>query len=62
MIYLYQVCHIPFSDVRASALESSLQKLGVDALTKDDVQKMEWDTLETKIQDWVHLMQIAVRI
>ncbi|RWW48423.1 hypothetical protein BHE74_00045516 [Ensete ventricosum] len=45
-----------------TALESSLQKLGVDELTKDDVQKMEWDALETKIQDWVHLMQIAVNL
>ncbi|CAL9067491.1 exocyst complex component EXO70A1-like [Musa acuminata AAA Group] len=57
-----QQCSRIYSDVRASALESSLQKLGVDALTKDDVQKMEWDTLETKIQDWVHLMQIAVNL
>ncbi|RRT62219.1 hypothetical protein B296_00040090 [Ensete ventricosum] len=45
-----------------TALESSLQKLGVDELTKDDVQKMEWDALETKIQDWVRLMQITVNL
>lgn len=49
-------------DARASTLESSLRKLGVEKLNKDDVQKMQWEALETKIQNWIHYMRIAVRI
>lgn len=49
-------------DARASTLESSLRKLGVEKLNKDDVQRMQWEALETKIQNWIHYMRIAVRI
>jgi hypothetical protein len=50
-----------FRDYRGSALESSLRKLGVEKLTKDDVQKMQWEALEAKIGNWIHFMRIAVR-
>lgn len=45
-----------------SALEQSLQKLGVEKLSKDDVQKMQWETLEGKIGKWIQYMSIAVSI
>ena len=50
-----------FRDSRGSALESSFRKLGVEKLTKDDVQKMQWEALEAKIGNWIHFMRIAVR-
>jgi hypothetical protein len=50
-----------FRDSRASALEVSLRKLGVERLSKDDVQKMQWEALEAKIGNWIHFMRIAVR-
>jgi exocyst complex protein 7 len=43
-------------------MEQSLRKLGVERLTKDDVQKMQWEVLEAKIGNWIHYMRIAVRI
>lgn len=49
-----------FRDFRASALEQSLRKLGVERLNKDDVQKMQWEVLEAKIGNWIHFMRIAV--
>lgn len=49
-------------DTRASVLEQSLRKLGVERLTKDDVQKMQWEALEAKIGNWIHYMRIAVRM
>ncbi|PPS12472.1 hypothetical protein GOBAR_AA08177 [Gossypium barbadense] len=49
-------------DTRASVLEQSLRKLGVERLSKDDVQKMQWEVLEAKIGNWIHYMRIAVRI
>lgn len=51
-----------FRDARASSLESSLRKLGVEKLGKDDVQKMQWEALEAKIGNWIHFMRIAVRV
>lgn len=51
-----------FRECRSSALESSLRKLGVEKLSKEDVQKMQWETLEAKIANWIHFMRIAVQI
>lgn len=47
-------------DTRSSVLEESLRKLGVEKLSKDDVQKMQWEVLEAKIGNWIHFMRIAV--
>ncbi|KAK7332015.1 hypothetical protein VNO80_28761 [Phaseolus coccineus] len=47
-------------DTCSKVLEESLQKLGVEKLNKDDVQKLEWEVLEAKIGNWIHFMLIAV--
>ena len=47
-----------FRDIRSSVLEESLQKLGVEKLNKEDVQKMQWEVLEAKIGNWIHFMRI----
>ncbi|XP_042502569.1 exocyst complex component EXO70A1-like [Macadamia integrifolia] len=49
-------------DTRAYVLEQSLRKLGVERLSKDDVQKMQWEVLEAKIGNWIHFMRIAVKL
>ncbi|KDP36125.1 hypothetical protein JCGZ_08769 [Jatropha curcas] len=51
-----------YRDIRASVLEQSLRKLGVERLSKDDVQKMQWEVLEAKIGNWIHYMRIAVKL
>ncbi|XP_022746416.1 exocyst complex component EXO70A1-like [Durio zibethinus] len=51
-----------YRDTRASVLEQSLRKLGVEKLSKDDVQKMQWEVLEAKIGNWIHHMRIAVKL
>nr|KYP60790.1 hypothetical protein KK1_023203 [Cajanus cajan] len=50
-----------YRDARSNVLEESLQKLGVEKLNKDDVQKLQWEILEAKIGNWIHFMRIAVR-
>ncbi|MCL7038032.1 hypothetical protein MKW94_027460 [Papaver nudicaule] len=50
-----------YRDTRATVLEMSLRKLGVEKLSKDDVQKMQWEVLEAKIGNWIHFMRIAVK-
>ncbi|XP_073118598.1 exocyst complex component EXO70A1-like [Henckelia pumila] len=51
-----------YRDTRSPVLEESLQKLGVEKLSKDDVQKMQWEVLEAKIGNWIHFMRIAVKL
>ncbi|KAI9154557.1 hypothetical protein LWI28_028068 [Acer negundo] len=51
-----------YRDIRASVLEQSLRKLGVERLSKDDVQKMPWEVLEAKIGNWIHHMRIAAKL
>ncbi|KAK9122880.1 hypothetical protein Sjap_012482 [Stephania japonica] len=51
-----------YRETRSSVLEQSLRKLGVEKLSKDDVQKMQWEVLEAKIGNWIHFMRIAVKL
>ncbi|CAN1215187.1 Exocyst complex component EXO70A1 [Linum perenne] len=49
-------------DTRATVLEQILRKLGVEKLTKVDVQRLQWEVLEAKIGNWIHFMQISFEI
>ncbi|KAL2463978.1 exocyst subunit exo70 family protein A2 [Forsythia ovata] len=51
-----------YRETRSSAVEQTLRKLGVERLSKDDVQKMQWEVLEAKIGDWIHFMRIVVKL
>ncbi|XP_022746854.1 exocyst complex component EXO70A1-like [Durio zibethinus] len=51
-----------YKETRSLVLEESLRKLGVEKLSKDDVQKMQWEVLEAKIGNWIHFMRIAVKL
>ena len=51
-----------FRETRTFVLEESLRKLGVEKLSKEDVQRMQWEVLEAKIGNWIHFMRIAVRM
>ena len=51
---------VSFRDTQSSVLEEILRKLGVEILSKEDVQKMQWEVLEAKIGNWIHFMHIAV--
>ncbi|KAL7147066.1 hypothetical protein ABFS83_06G083500 [Erythranthe nasuta] len=53
---------LSYRDTRSSVLEETLRKLGVEKLSNDDVQKMEWGVLEAKIRNWIHFMRIAVKL
>ncbi|KAG8088996.1 hypothetical protein GUJ93_ZPchr0011g27771 [Zizania palustris] len=55
-------CYKIYRDSRGSALESSLQKLGVEKLSKEDVQRMQWEALEAKIGNWIQFMRIVVKL
>ncbi|KAH8947476.1 hypothetical protein BDL97_11G043000 [Sphagnum fallax] len=55
-------CLKTYRDVRAPILDQSLQNLGVEKLSKEEVQKMQWETLEGKIISWNHHMQFVVKL
>ncbi|XP_042458540.1 exocyst complex component EXO70A1-like isoform X1 [Zingiber officinale] len=57
-----QQCLKIYREVRSSTLEKSLSSLGVDKLSRDEVQKLPWESLETKIGNWIHHMRIAVKL
>ncbi|OAE20412.1 hypothetical protein AXG93_4905s1120 [Marchantia polymorpha subsp. ruderalis] len=58
----HQQCLKAYRDVRSSTLEQSLRKLGVEKLSKEDVQKMQWEALEGKIGNWIQYMRAAVKL
>ncbi|MCO5563532.1 hypothetical protein L7F22_017176 [Adiantum nelumboides] len=58
----HQQCCKTYRDIRASILEQTLRKLGVEKLSREDVYKMQWDVLEGKITNWIHFMRIAVKL
>ncbi|KAJ1264832.1 hypothetical protein BS78_08G032200 [Paspalum vaginatum] len=57
-----QSCYRIYRDARASALELSLKKLGIEKLSKDDVQRMQSVALKMKIETWAQLMRITVKV
>ncbi|GAB2300751.1 hypothetical protein Dimus_034788 [Dionaea muscipula] len=59
---LYQPVLRIYRETRSVVLETSLRKLGVEKLSKDDVQRMQWEALETKIGSWILYIRIAVKL
>ncbi|XP_021756169.1 exocyst complex component EXO70A1-like [Chenopodium quinoa] len=59
--YQQQILSI-YRETRSSVMEITFRKLGVERLTKEDVQKMQWEALEAKIGNWIHVMRIAVKL
>uniref|UniRef100_A0A803M4L4 Exocyst subunit Exo70 family protein n=1 Tax=Chenopodium quinoa TaxID=63459 RepID=A0A803M4L4_CHEQI len=59
--YQQQILSI-YRETRSSVMEITFRKLGVERLTKEDVQKMQWEALEAKIGNWIHFMRIAVKL
>ncbi|CAN8257246.1 unnamed protein product [Cochlearia groenlandica] len=51
-----------YRETRSFVLNESLRKLGVEKLGKEDVQRMQWGVLESKIGNWIHFMRIAVKL
>lgn len=46
-------CVQVYGSVRKSVVDGSFKKLGVEKLSIDDIQRLEWDVLNTKIGRWI---------
>ncbi|CAH9118731.1 unnamed protein product [Cuscuta epithymum] len=55
-------CSQAFINVRKDALDDCLFILEVEKLSIEDVQKMEWNALNSKMRRWVRAFKIFVRI
>ncbi|KAJ4717753.1 Exocyst subunit Exo70 family protein [Melia azedarach] len=55
-------CIQVYGSVRKSAVDASFKRLGVEKLSIGDIQRLEWDALETKIRRWIRAAKVCVRM
>ncbi|KAL6996233.1 hypothetical protein U1Q18_006368 [Sarracenia purpurea var. burkii] len=55
-------CVQVYGSVRKSAADSSFRLLGIEKLSIGDVQRLEWEVLETKIRRWIRAAKVCVRV
>ncbi|CAH8296757.1 unnamed protein product [Eruca vesicaria subsp. sativa] len=54
-------CVTVYKTVRRSIVNETLHNLAVERLTLNQIQKMDWETLESKIKSWLRAAKLAVR-
>ncbi|KAL2470946.1 Exocyst complex component EXO70B1 [Abeliophyllum distichum] len=55
-------CSHAYSTCRREFLEESLSRLGLQKLSIDEVQKLQWTHLEDEIEKWIKAINVALRI
>jgi hypothetical protein len=55
-------CSHAYSSCRRDFLEESFSRLGLQKLSIDEVQKMQWADLEDEIGRWINAMNVALKI
>ncbi|XP_062109544.1 exocyst complex component EXO70C1 [Humulus lupulus] len=50
-------CSMAYSISRRSAFKTALEKLGYDSISIDDVQRMQWESLEGEIATWITIVK-----
>lgn len=50
-------CCIIYSGLRLKALDVELSKLGFENFNVDDIQKMNWESLEGEIGNWIYIVK-----
>ncbi|KAJ7945711.1 Exocyst subunit Exo70 family protein [Quillaja saponaria] len=55
-------CLQVYSAVRRDALDECLAILGVEKLSIEEVQKVEWKSLDEKMKKWIQAVKIAVMV
>lgn len=53
-------CTQVYVGLRKGVFEESLQRLGLEKFSIEEVQRMPWNVLESEIADWIHTIKIAV--
>ncbi|KMZ71739.1 exocyst subunit exo70 family protein D3 [Zostera marina] len=55
-------CFQAYSGVRKAAVDQSLRQLGVERHSIGEVQRLDWQSLERKIRQWIRAARACVRI
>ncbi|XP_010536629.1 PREDICTED: exocyst complex component EXO70B1 [Tarenaya hassleriana] len=55
-------CVQVYSTVRRDALDECLMILGVEKLSIEEVQKIEWKVLDEKMKKWIQAVKITVKV
>lgn len=55
-------CVQVYSTVRRDALDECLTILGVEKLSIEEVQKIEWKSLDEKMKKWIQAVKITVKV
>ncbi|KAG9159755.1 hypothetical protein Leryth_007780 [Lithospermum erythrorhizon] len=55
-------CVQVYGSVRKLSVEASFSKLGIEKLSIGDIQRLDWDTLETKIRRWIRAAKVCIRM
>ncbi|XP_022723857.1 exocyst complex component EXO70A1-like [Durio zibethinus] len=58
----FRECIQVYGSVRKSTVDSSFRKLGIEKLSIGDIQRLEWEALESKIRRWIRAARVCVRI
>ncbi|XP_077227308.1 exocyst subunit exo70 family protein F1 [Tasmannia lanceolata] len=59
--YEKECCQV-YSSVRRDVLDECLSILGVDRLSIEEVQRIEWKVLDEKMKKWIQAVKIMVRV
>ncbi|EOA14941.1 hypothetical protein CARUB_v10028285mg [Capsella rubella] len=54
-------CVRAYKTVRRSIVDETLHNLGMERFTLHQIQKMDWEVLESKIKTWLKAVKLAVR-
>ncbi|KAL8548968.1 hypothetical protein ACS0TY_008019 [Phlomoides rotata] len=55
-------CAHAYSSCRREFLEQSFSRLGLQKLSIDEIQKMQWTQLEDEIEKWIKAMNVTLRV
>lgn len=59
--YSKELCQV-YSSVRREILDECLSVIGVERISIDEVQRMEWEILDDKMRKWIHAVQVVAKV
>ncbi|KAJ6840019.1 exocyst complex component EXO70B1 [Iris pallida] len=59
--YHKELCQV-YSSVRRDTLDECLSVLGVDRMSIEEVQKIEWKILDDKMRKWIQALRVVVKV
>ncbi|PIA33729.1 hypothetical protein AQUCO_04000056v1 [Aquilegia coerulea] len=59
--YEKECCQV-YSSVRRDVLDECLSILGIEKLSIEEVQRVEWRALDEKMKKWIHAVKVVVRV